>query len=132
VLFINFLSVNQFILKQQSLFGSKPCRNFDADFSRSFEGVSRPVPNPIKTQVTGRHQKTGIKILIEFWESPFNFTGYKLSKSKLIVYGLDPNTNYFLRDRNNDTLELNSSDDSFNFVFTDDFRPLEPNLRDSL
>lgn len=72
------------------------------------------------------------KILIEFWESPFNFTGYKLSKSKLIVYGLDPNTNYFLRDRNNDTLELNSSDDSFNFVFTDDFRPLEPNLRDSL
>lgn len=72
------------------------------------------------------------KVLVEFWESPFNFSGYKLSKSKLIVYGLDPSINYFLIDSNNDTLEMNSSDDSFNFVFTEDFLPLQPNANDSL
>jgi hypothetical protein len=34
------------------------------------------------------------KIIIEFWESPINYTGYKLSKSKLIVYGLSPQFEY--------------------------------------
>ena len=29
-------------------------------------------------------------ISIEFWESPVNYKGYKLSKSKLIIYGLLP------------------------------------------
>ncbi len=27
-------------------------------------------------------------VTIEFWESPVNYTGYKLSKSRLIIYGL--------------------------------------------
>lgn len=35
-------------------------------------------------------------INIEFWESPINFSGYKLSKSKLVIYGLSPQLNYQL------------------------------------
>ncbi len=33
-------------------------------------------------------------IIIEFWESPIDFKGYKMSKSKIIVYGLEPQLNY--------------------------------------
>ena len=33
------------------------------------------------------------KISVEFWESPVNYTGYKLSKSSLIIYGLLPSEN---------------------------------------
>ena len=33
---------------------------------------------------------------VEFWESPINFSGYKLSKSKLIIYGLSPQLDYQL------------------------------------
>jgi len=33
-------------------------------------------------------------ILVEFWQSPINYHGYKLSKSKLIVYGLSPQHDY--------------------------------------
>ncbi len=33
---------------------------------------------------------------VEFWESPISFSGYKLSKSKLIVYGLSPQFDYQL------------------------------------
>lgn len=33
-------------------------------------------------------------INVEFWESPIGFSGYKLSKSKLIVYGLSPQLEY--------------------------------------
>jgi hypothetical protein len=32
-------------------------------------------------------------MIIEFWESPLNYNGYKLSKSKLVVYGLSPQLN---------------------------------------
>ena len=35
-------------------------------------------------------------INVEFWESPVNFSGYKLSKSKLIIYGLSPQLEYQL------------------------------------
>ncbi len=33
-------------------------------------------------------------VFVEFWESPLNFEGYKLSKKKLIVYGLSPQFDY--------------------------------------
>jgi len=35
-------------------------------------------------------------INVEFWESPINFSGYKLSKSKLVIYGLSPQLGYEL------------------------------------
>ncbi len=46
--------------------------------------------NPVKPQ----------QIIIEFWESPLNYTGYKMSKSKLIVYGLNPHFDYQLYAKN--------------------------------
>lgn len=30
------------------------------------------------------------QLYVEYWESPLNYKGYKLSKSKLIVYGIKP------------------------------------------
>lgn len=35
-------------------------------------------------------------MFVEFWESPLNFEGYKLSKKKLVVYGLSPQMDYKL------------------------------------
>ncbi|MEO9531873.1 MAG: hypothetical protein ABJG68_16030 [Crocinitomicaceae bacterium] len=34
------------------------------------------------------------KILIEFWESPLQFSGYKFSRNKLVLYGLPTETSY--------------------------------------
>lgn len=53
----------------------------------------------------GIEDKLPTKVLVEFWESPLSFTGYKLSRSKLVLYGMSPHieyrlfrkkTNYFL------------------------------------
>ena len=33
-------------------------------------------------------------LFVEFWESPLNFEGYKLSRKKLVVYGLSPQFDY--------------------------------------
>lgn len=40
------------------------------------------------------------ELTIEFWESPLNYSGYKMSKAKLIVYGLNPHFNYKLYEKN--------------------------------
>lgn len=46
------------------------------------------------------------RMIVEFWESPLNYTGYKMSKAKLIVFGLNPHFNYQLYAKN-DTYFLN-------------------------
>ena len=40
------------------------------------------------------------EMIVEFWESPLNYSGYKMSKIKLIVYGLNPHFNYKLYAKN--------------------------------
>ena len=35
-------------------------------------------------------------IIVEFWRSPLNFSGYKLSRSKLVIYGMPPHLEYRL------------------------------------
>ncbi len=37
-----------------------------------------------------------VDVMIEFWESPLGFSGYKLSRNKLIAYGLSPQFDYEL------------------------------------
>lgn len=41
-------------------------------------------------------------VFVEFWESPLNFEGYKLSRKKLVVYGLSPQFDYKLYKDEND------------------------------
>lgn len=41
------------------------------------------------------------KMLVEFWESPINFKGYKCSKHKMIIYGLSSQFVYELHKKNN-------------------------------
>ena len=46
---------------------------------------------------------------VEFWESPINFKGYKLSKSKLIIYGLSPQLEYqIIKNKNRYYLKFHS------------------------
>jgi len=70
-------------------------------------------------------------INVEFWESPINFSGYKLSKSKLIIYGLSPQLDYQIYKRNESyylifhsiTYELFETEEFSQFVQT--FNPIK-------
>lgn len=41
-------------------------------------------------------------VSVEFWESPLNYSGYKFSGKKLILYGLSPQLAYKVYKRNDD------------------------------
>ena len=50
----------------------------------------------IMQDLLGIEEVKNNNMFVEFWESPLNFEGYKLSKKKLIVYGLSSQFDYKL------------------------------------
>lgn len=62
------------------------------------------------------------RIIIEFWESPINYSGYKLSKSKLIVYGLSPQFEYEIYNKG-EFYYLNFQSIFYQMIETNQFLP---------
>lgn len=49
------------------------------------------------------------EIIVEFWQSPLNLTGYELHRNKLKLFGFNPNESISLQlDKNEDQLLLNT------------------------
>jgi hypothetical protein len=61
---------------------------------------------------------------IEFWESPLNIKGYKMSKGKLILYGINSGSRIKIV-KMDESYYLVSGENAFRVAYTDDFRPFE-------
>jgi hypothetical protein len=61
---------------------------------------------------------------IEFWQSPLNFKGYKMSKGKIILYGINSNAAMRLV-KWDDEYYLMSNQSVYRVVYTDDYKPFE-------
>jgi len=48
------------------------------------------------------------KIIVEFWESPIDYQGYRLNKTKLILFGINPNDYFELSNTQEGFLLMNS------------------------
>lgn len=65
------------------------------------------------------------KILLEFWESPLELTGYELSRNKLKLFGFDPSENVVLSHSvDSDILEVQIGSLSLRLKKTDRFKTL--------
>lgn len=69
----------------------------------------------IKDKMPGR-------LKVEFWESPLNFSGYKLSRSKLILYGMPSQLEYKLF-RRVDKYFLSAQSFYYSLKETEEFLP---------
>lgn len=61
---------------------------------------------------------------VEFWKSPLNYKGYKMSRGKIILYGLSPVTSINLM-LDNDTYYLLVNQNAYKVEYTDDYKPFE-------
>jgi hypothetical protein len=61
---------------------------------------------------------------IEFWKSPLNYKGYKMSRGKIILYGINPITSVNLTLEEGDYYLL-VNQGAFKVDFTDDYKPFE-------
>lgn len=79
-------------------------------------------PDSLISEMMGFSDKMPSKILVEFWESPLSFTGYKLSRSKLVMYGMPAHKQYKLY-RNQNKYFLYAETIYYSLTETADFLP---------
>lgn len=61
---------------------------------------------------------------VEFWESPLHYKGYKLGKSRMVLYGFTPGESLKLY-RYDDALYLKNAGVVYRLDYTTDYRPYE-------
>lgn len=61
---------------------------------------------------------------IEFWQSPLNYKGYKMSKYKLVIYGLSSSDPFKLF-KIDDAIYLKSNSSVYKLDYSADFKPYE-------
>ncbi len=68
---------------------------------------------------------------IEFWQSPLNYKGYKMSKYKLVIYGINPSDNFKLY-KVDEMVYLKSNSVIYKLDYSSDFRPYEKTTDESI
>ena len=99
---------------------------------KNISSVDKNVDSLKKIGLNVQEYGFGDKIWVEFWESPFNYTGYKLGKAKLILYGFNPESKFVLSSRSKDTLKLMDEIDDLDLILTENFKQILSKRRDSL
>jgi hypothetical protein len=64
------------------------------------------------------------KFTVEFWRSPINYRGYKMSKNKIILFGMNPDENMRLY-RVDENIYIRQSSALYKIDYTNEFRGLE-------
>lgn len=61
---------------------------------------------------------------VEFWQSPINYKGYKMTKNKIILFGINPDEPLKLF-HTGDVLLMKQNQNYFKLYFTDEFKQFE-------
>lgn len=64
-------------------------------------------------------------LLVEFWESPIDFLGYKLNKNTLVLYGVSPQESIELIDSENGILLLIIDGKNLSLMKTEKYKTLD-------
>jgi hypothetical protein len=78
----------------------------------------------IRSKEAGIKEEPGKSVTIEFWQSPLNYKGYTLSRSRLVLFGFTTEENVVLY-RMDQTMFMKTSGGVFRLENTADFRQLE-------
>ncbi len=62
---------------------------------------------------------------IEFWKSPLNYKGYKMSRGKIIIYGLMPAGGLMYLTKDESNYYLVNGVTRYKLEYTDEYKPLE-------
>lgn len=69
-------------------------------------------------------ETTITSLIIEFWQSPINYKGYKMTKNKVVLFGIrsDENISFF---QSEDAIFMKRDQNYYKLYFTDDFKQYE-------
>lgn len=61
-------------------------------------------------------------LIVEFWESPIDYQGYRMNKTKLILFGVNPNESFILRENEPGKITMTSGEFSAILQATEKYR----------
>lgn len=69
-------------------------------------------------------KRSSSALKVEFWKSPINYKGYKMTKNKIVLFGIgqDDNIKLFQLEEH---LYLKQNSNCYKLIFSDDFRQFE-------
>ncbi|TAL62682.1 MAG: hypothetical protein EPN85_02050 [Bacteroidetes bacterium] len=116
------INVDDFVVRKDEMLGS---RNFEVTNLQQTEVVNPS--DSLLEKISGI--KDGKKNVIasfkvEFWQSPINYKGYKMTKNKIVLFGIsaEENLKFFHSD---DALFMKQNQNYFKLYFTDEFKQFE-------
>ncbi len=118
----NQKSADNFIVKKDELLDSK---NFEVINLQQNENANPS--DSILEKVSGiKDTKKNIlaSFKVEFWQSPINYKGFKMTKNKIVLFGINPEDNLKLFHLNDDIF-MKHNQNYYKLYFTDDFKQFE-------
>lgn len=89
-----------------------------------FIGTIEEDKDTLLREMMGIKENVVTELMVEFWESPLIFSGYKLSKKKLVLYGLSPQFEYTIL-KKRDIFYLSYQNIYYILKETQDFLPFK-------
>ncbi|MBI3502983.1 MAG: hypothetical protein HY063_14425 [Bacteroidetes bacterium] len=108
-----------FIVRKDELLGTK---NFQVVNLQNEE--SNPSDSLLEKVSGIKNTKSASSLKVEFWQSPINYKGYKMTKNKIVLYGInsDENIKLFHLEEN---VYMKHNQNFYKLYFTDEFKQFE-------
>lgn len=113
-------TTENFIVRKDELLDSK---NFQVVNLQNEEKINPS--DSLLEKVSGiKNNKTSLSLKVEFWQSPINYKGYKMTKNKVVLFGINPDENIKLFHLD-DAIFMKHNQNCYILYFTDDFKQFE-------
>jgi hypothetical protein len=107
---------DEIVVKKEQLLGERVVSLINLDGSNTVDSI--------RSKEAGINEMPGKSLTVEFWQSPLNYRGYKLTRNRLVLFGFASEDPVSLFRLENNTY-LSSNNGVFRLETTSDFRQLE-------
>jgi len=106
----------EIVVRTNELLGEKVISLVNLDGTKAIDSI--------RSKEAGIKEEPGKSVTVEFWQSPLNYKGYTLSRSRLVLFGFTTDENVSLY-RMDNAMFMKTSGGVFRLENTADFRQLE-------
>ncbi len=112
-------STDNFIVRKDEMIESKNLQVVNLQSEESNPSDS------LLEKVSGiKNNKSSSSLKVEFWQSPINYKGYKMTKNKVVLFGINPDESIKLFHLDDDIF-MKHNQNVYRLSFTDDFKQFE-------
>jgi len=116
---VSAIEEDKIVVRKDELLSSKKIQ------VKNLEEATTPTEiDTLLEKISGIHNKNADSFAVEFWESPINYRGYKMTKNKIILFGINQNEEIKLFQLDGKII-MSQNKNYYSLHFTDNFKQFE-------